>query len=101
MIFRPNHSYTVFDLKPIQSVVSSFLSFENDNNNNSNNNTIKRSKGKLQQLVETTIGHENWHLAKKCFGCEFLPVCMAQVQIRLLLLLLLLLSVSLLLLLLY
>lgn len=39
---------------------------------------INNTKGKLQRLVATRLGEEDWYLQRTCSGCEFFGLCSKQ-----------------------
>lgn len=63
--YRPHLDYTRFSLAPIRHILNHFLLFSGEGH----------VKGKLQQLVSTRLGKEDWHLQRTCSGCEFFDVC--------------------------
>jgi hypothetical protein len=62
-VFRPRENFDTFELHPIKSLLTQFFN------------------GKIKSLSsKSSLSEAEWHLTKRCNGCQYLQFCTAQAE---------------------
>jgi hypothetical protein len=62
-VFRPRENFDTFELHPIKSLLTQFFN------------------GKIKSLSsKSSLSEAEWHLTRRCNGCQYLQFCRAQAE---------------------